>query len=244
MFRNKVKIVSVIFILIIFISAVSRINGGAEATSLVKTADEEQGIVKINQGDNIQNKINNSKNGALIVISEGKYMIDKPIVIQNKKNITISGDKDVWIFGSRVDFQIFIINDSDNIILKNIKACHKTDQQSRDIKITPKRKGSVVDIESCRKITLQNCELEGCGVYGVYAVDTDILNIFGCYLHHNSWKALGLYNRVNVTNAVIKDCTIINNTGFVEKEGTVNIQFEGTNVIKDNNFEGYQNHND
>ncbi|MCG8485560.1 MAG: right-handed parallel beta-helix repeat-containing protein [Clostridia bacterium] len=237
---DKIRVASFLFILLIFTSVFIKINDTTEATVLTKT-DEKNEIVKINQGDDIQEKINGAKDGSYIVIASGEYIIDEPIVIQNKNDFTISGDKDVWILGSKVDFQIFMIKDSGNVVLKNIKACHKIDQETGNTKITPKRKGSVVDIENCKKVTLENCELEGCGVYGVYAVDTDRLNLFGCYLHDNSWKALGLFNKGNVTNAIIKDCTIVNNADFLEKEGTVNIQFEGTNVIRNNTFEDYKN---
>lgn len=237
---DKRRVVTFIFILLIFTSVLIRMNDTTEASVLIKTESEEKEIVKINQGEDIQEKINGAKDGSYIVISAGEYIIDKPIVIQNRQDITISGDKDVWILGNKVDFQIFMLKDSDNILIKDIKACHKIDQETGNTKISPKRKGSVVDIENCKKVTLENCELEGCGVYGVYAVDTDMLNIFGCYLHHNSWKALGLFNKENVTNAVIKGCTIVNNADFIEKEGTVNIQYEGTNVIKHNTFEDYK----
>lgn len=236
---DKRRIVIFISLLFIFTSVFVRINDTTEASVIIKTENQQE-IVKISIGEDIQEKINGAKDGSCIVITDGEYIINEPIVIQNRQNITISGDKDVWIFGNKVDFQIFILKDSNNIILRNIKACHKIDQKNGNTKITPKRKGSVVDIENCKKVTLKNCELEGCGVYGVYAVNTDILNIFGCYLHHNSWKALGLFNNENVTNAVIKDCTIVNNADFIEKEGTISIQFEGTNVIKDNTLENYK----
>lgn len=233
---DKIRAVSVIFVLLIFTIVFVRLNDTIEATETETKADK---TVIISQGDDIQEKINKANNGDTIIFASGEYIIDKPIEIHGKQNITVYGDKDVWIYGNRVDFQIFIIKDSQNFVLKNIKACHKIDEKTGNTIITPKRKGSVVDIENCREVTIENCELEGCGVYGIYAVDTDILNIFGCYLHHNSWQALGLINKTSVTNVLIKNCTIINNADFLEKEGTINIQFEGNNVIKNNTFEDY-----
>lgn len=243
MFKDK-KIIrksSFILIILLFVTGCSRMTTISGDSVLAKTENEKQDIVEINPGDDIQEKINEAKDGAYIVISAGEYIIEEPIVIQDRKNFTISGDKDVWIFGNRVDFQIFIIKDSSNITLKDIKACHKIDEKTGNKKIIEKRNGSVVDIENCDRVTLENCELEGCGVYGVFAVNVDMLDILGCYVHHNSWKALGLFNKVNVTNVVIKDCTIVNNADFMEKEGNVNINFEGNNVIKDNTPEDYKN---
>lgn len=245
MFKNKKELFFFALMVIIFllISMAIRNNNTSEAAEQINTVIEEQITLKINPGENIQQKIDEAQDGTVIIISTGEYTIDEPIVIESRKNLIIQGDRDVWIFGNRVDFQIFMIRDSENIFIKNIKACHKIGPKTQNTKVDPKRIGSVMDIDCCKNVTLENCELEGCGVYGVYAVNTDVLNIYGCYLHHNSWRALGLFNTGNVMNVVLRDCTIINNADFLEKEGNIHIQFEGKNVIKDNTYEKYKTTN-
>ncbi|MFA5528695.1 MAG: right-handed parallel beta-helix repeat-containing protein, partial [Peptostreptococcales bacterium] len=216
MMPRKNKFLFLLVIVILFVAVL--IGKEYFVESRVLAESEEGDMIRIHPGENLQEKMDAAKDGGMIVISSGKYIIDKPLVIEGRKDITIVSDKDVWILGSRVDFQIFKLINSDNITLKNIRACHRIDPETGNTMIENKREGSVIDIENCNQVTLENCELEGCGVYGVYAVNTDKLHILGCYIHHNSWSALGLYNKRDVSNVIIKGCTIINNADFMEKE--------------------------
>lgn len=188
----------------------------------------------------IQEMIDRAEDGSEIVIPPGTYTISRPLMVKDKRDIRIKGSGDVRILGERIDRQIIIISGCDNIVLNGIRAWHKRNEPSDDKKEFDKRNGSVVDVENCGKVSFENCEFEGCGVYGVFTMNTREVDILGCYIHHNSWKAFGFHNQVGVTNVLVKDCIITNNADLVEKEGSINIRFEGANVIKANNAEGYK----
>ena len=188
----------------------------------------------------LQELIDKAEDGSEIVIKSGTYSIPEPLRIEGKKQLSIKGEGNVIILGENIDQQIFIINECGSITIEDIRARHKSSRDSDETKVFEKRSGSVVDIENTDKAVFVNCEFEGCGVYGIYTEDVAEVEITGCYIHHNSWRALGFHAKVCVTNVNIKDCTITNNTDFIEKSGSVNVNMEGQNVIKFNSSEGYK----
>ncbi len=188
----------------------------------------------------LQELIDKAEDEGEVIIKPGTYTISEPLKIENKKKLSIKGEGNVTILGENIDRQIFMISGCENIRLENIRARHKSNSGSEDKKVFEKRSGSVVDIEDTGRAELLNCELEGCGVYGIYAVDTEEIDITGCYVHHNSWMAFGFHAQRGVMNVSVNNCTVTNNADFVEKEGSVNIQLNGQNVIKFNNAEGYK----
>lgn len=207
------------------------------ALSPVKAENE----TTITQSDeDLQQKLDNAADGAVITIEAGTYNIKEPLIIENKNEITVKGKGNVIILGENIDMQIFIVKDCGVVNFDNIRARHKSSEGSKETKVFEKRSGSVVDVADTAKVSFINCELEGCGVYGIYTQNTTQVDITGCYIHHNSWKAFGFHAGAGVTNVYIKGSTITNNADYLEQEGRVNITLEGDNVIRFNNKEGYE----
>lgn len=242
-YKKKAVIIFFIFILtgMILFTGCSSISTQHEAVyvAIIGGFDDHKDTIIVDKAEEIQKAINSAESGEKIVISPGTYIVSDSILIEGKEDITIEGDNNVRILGERVDMQIFIIKDCESIVIKNISACHKLREEDKNRKFEA-RYGSVIDIEGCDKISIENCELEGCGVYGIYSLNNTELSLTACYLHHNSYKALGLYNKNGVTNVFIKDCTIIKNADFMNKDKNVNIIFEGENHIKNNNMDAYK----
>lgn len=239
-YKKKVVIISLIVTVMVLFTGCSNISTQHEADSIaiIGGFDDNTNTITVYKAEEIQRAIDNAESGEKIVISPGTYIVNDSILIEGKEDITIEGDEYVRILGERVDMQIFIIKNCENIVIKNISACHKLREEDKNRKFEA-RYGSVVDIEDCKKISIENCELEGCGVYGIYSLNNTELSLTACYLHHNSYKALGLYNKNGITNVYIKDCTILENADFMEKDKNVNIIFEGVNYIKNNNMDAY-----
>jgi hypothetical protein len=103
------------------------------------------------------------------------------------------------------------------------------------------RRGSVVDVENCGSVSFDGCELVGCGIYGIFAGNTEEIAVMNCYLHHNSVKALCFINTKGITNVLIKDSRIVNNADFMQKEGNVNVNMNENNIIENNTKQGYLN---
>lgn len=198
-------------------------------------------ITRINAGDNIQQVIDKTADGSEIVISKGRYLISKPVLIDNRKNLSIIGKGEVWIESQKTDHQIFLIQNSDGILLKNIKAQHIYDKTKAENQkpLDDNRKGSVVEVENSGKVSFEGCELVGCGIYGIFAGNTEKIDVSNCYLHHNSVKALCFINTKDKTNVLIKGSRIVNNADFIQKEGNIAVNMSDNNIIENNNRQGY-----
>jgi len=200
--------------------------------------------ILLKPGDDIQEAVGEVADGGEIVLSSGVYDISSPIEIRNFKSITIRGSEDgrAEILGEDIDEQIIVVRDCGNVEIKNVRACHKSskNRDSAGEKVFAKRLGSVVDAENCAEITLEGCELEGCGVYGVYTANVSKVNIFSCHIHHNSWMGLGFRCAPDRrTEVLIRGSRITNNANLLETEGCVNIIWREGNIIENNNSEGY-----
>lgn len=197
-------------------------------------------IHTVKPGDNLDVALGSIKDGETIHISKGDYVINDPLVITGKKNIRIEGDDDVWILGERINMQVLKLENCSDVQLYNIKGRHLLEGKEKleGVKFDG-RLGSVLDMEGCNRVNIDKCELEGCGVYGVYGVECDAVELVNCNLHHNSVKAIAFFNKKNISNVVVKDCKITNNKDLLYKDDNVNIKFEGDNIIKDNDEKGY-----
>jgi len=232
----KRTIVALVLMIILLITGCAGNNGILSALPVMV---EKEGLPSSGTVS-LQELINKAEDGSELVIKSGTYTISEPLRVEGKKRLDIKGEGNVIVLGENIDLQIFIIKGCESISLENIRARHKSSSGSEERKVFEKRSGSVIDIEDTGRAEFMNCELEGCGVYGIYAVNSDEIDITGCYIHHNSWMALGFHAERGVMNVSISDCTITNNADFVEKEGSVNINLNGKNVIKFNNLEGYK----
>ena len=233
----KRTIVAMALLMVIFLTCGCAGNNGILSALPVAVEKEE---LSSSETVSLQELIDKAEDDSEVVIKSGTYTISEPLRVEGKKRLSIKGEGNVIVLGENIDRQIFIIKGCESISLENIRARHKSSSGSDERKVFEKRSGSVVDIEDTGRAEFLNCELEGCGVYGIYAVNTGEIDITGCYIHHNSWMALGFHAGRGVMNVSINDCTITKNADFVEKEGSVNINLNGKNVIKFNNIEGYK----
>lgn len=234
--KNIIYVIVSLFLLVLMLSGCS---GSAANLSIAPVLAADKSEATATDGD-LQQRLDKAKDGDKITIEAGTYNIKEPLKIEGKKVLTIMGKGDVIILGENIDMQIFIVKDCGSVTFDNIRARHKSNEGAKETKVFEKRSGSVVDVGNVDKAAFVNCELEGCGVYGIYTENTTEVDITGCYIHHNSWKAFGFHAGSGVTNVYIKGSTITHNADYLEKEGRVNITLEGENVIKFNNKEGYQ----
>jgi len=213
-------------------------------STIEKKADTKEAtneVIRLKPGDDINQLIYDAPSGSNIILSEGRYLISKPVEIADKSNITVSGEGEVWVESKKTDHQIFFIRNSANISIKGIKAQHIVDEADKDNSppLSDNRKGSVVDAESCSKVVFDGCELVGCGVYGIYASNTPEVHISNSYLHHNSISALGFQGSTCSMKVYISDSKITNNKSLIETRGDVKVEYGESNIIKDNDSNGY-----
>ena len=169
----------------------------------------------------IQYMINSAKQNEVVSIPTGVHIISKPIIINEKTNITIQGIISSSIILADIHQPVFIINNSSNIMLQRLNLGH-------DSSIIGDHDSEILRINKGNNIYINSCELSGDAAIGVKGIGVKSLTIVNCYIHNNSWFAFSFKDCDNVK---IENSRIIENQELVyQRSSDVNFY---SNVIKD-----------
>ena len=124
-----------------------------------------------------------------VIIDEGTYFSDLELYVEGK-NIIIEGRGKVNIYCKKLYSNVMWITGS-NIIVKNIHMKHYMPGEIEGQNCT----GRVLAFDNASNITVENCDLNGCGLAGLHdnMGNSNIL-IKNNYIHNNS---LGSYTDIN-----------------------------------------------
>jgi len=180
-----------------------------------------------------QQAIDEVMDGDTILIRAGKYEFND--------SIELWGHSDIWIFGeegtrlicdSQVENVMWIIN-SDRITVSGISATHTEPADDE------RCYGNVFGIDGCDDITIENCEINGCGAIGVYTLLVDGIVLRNNFIHDNTLWAVQhegndlLLESHYIDGLTMEGNTILNNGGrkldIVYSEGTETAEFAGVN---------------
>lgn len=201
--------------------------------------DEIPSTQTVSPGEDLQQAIDALPDGGKLILNEGEYATLEAIVLTGRKNITLEGSGEVWINTKGIDHHVITLIDCVNITLKNIKAQHVILEEGGNDPIEDGRDGAVIGVLGGNGINLINCELVGCGIYGVYSHKATPLLLEGCYLHDNAKSAVLLTTDAKPVQVIIKDCIITKNTGAIEVRGDIDVRYEGKNRIEQNSPADY-----
>jgi hypothetical protein len=115
----------------------------------------------------------------IIKLKKKTYHLNFPLIIDYQKNLVVEGNGAELILASMVD-HVIVINNSHNISIKNIKAAHTEPRGAAGCT------GNVILINGGSDIVISNSELNGSGIVGIAAYETDNLTIVDNYIHSNS----------------------------------------------------------
>lgn len=212
-------------------------------TAFSPSDKNKQPSTTISPDNDLQKAIDALPDGGKLILSEGEYNTLGAVVLENRKNLTIEGDGEVWINTKGIDHHVITLKNCENITLLNLKAQHVILEEGDNDPIEDARDGAVIGVIGGNRINLINCELVGCGIYGIYAHSATPLLIEGCYLHDNAKSAILLTTGSKPVKAVVKGCTIIHNTNSIETRGDIDVQLEGENRIEKNSPADYKSRN-
>ncbi len=147
------------------------------AILFIASCNLTKNIIKIDKYDSFS--LSNIKSGSYVKLKKTTIILESHILIKEKSNITIDGNGATLIMKSMSD-DVILIENSDNIVLKNFKATHIEPQGPTGCT------GNVVHIEGGSNILIENCELNGCGIVGLAAYSTKGLKVVKNYIHKNS----------------------------------------------------------
>ncbi len=71
--------------------------------------------------------------------------------------------------------------------------------------------GSVIELDDCQNITLNDLDLYGCGTYGVAANVVSVLDLNNCTIHDCTY---GIIDLIECSDVAMKDCTLRDNRGY------------------------------
>ncbi len=143
----------------------------------------------------LQKAIDNAQPGDTIRIVAGTYNFREPIQITGKKNIVIegAGDSAPELINLNSYDNVFYLSRCENVTLRNLYVHHKEMATCY---------GAVVAMGDCENITVEDCELAGCGVNGVSIENSKNIKVIGNVIRDNSEG--GVLMTGNYSDIVIK----------------------------------------
>lgn len=210
---------------IVCVSALLLLLGGCKQTpgeDLLKSEDFQKAL---------QEKFILAKNGDVIELPEGKFLLTKPLSIEGLDDITIKGQgagKTILSFkGQTEGAEGIFVSNVKNIILEDftvedalgdnfkIKGCDGVVMRRLNSTWTDGAKETngaygYYPVE-CRNVLIEDCEVSYCSDAGVYVGQSTNVVVRGCYAHHN---VAGIEIE-NCINSDIYNNKSINNTGGI-----------------------------
>ncbi|MFK5971411.1 MAG: right-handed parallel beta-helix repeat-containing protein [Candidatus Marithrix sp.] len=201
-----------------------QICSSQDVNCLMQVYQNHIGYLKTQQCANLQSAINLATKDKVIELEEITCHYKDSLQIQNKTNLTITGQGDVWIIVDNIYTDVITIQDSQRIFLKNIKARHKKPLPTFNCE------GAVINIINSNYIWLNHCELNGSGAVGVQVEKSTNIIVNQCYIHHNTLAAFWLDNSDSIA---IHDNTITENGSTIYGLTAGDIRMN-SNIISNN----------
>ncbi len=164
------------------------------------------------KGEKLKNKI--------IKVDEGRYESDKEIYARGE-NLLIEGKGIVEIICTNMEANVFWISGT-HITIRNIVARHV------EPPFYAHCVGNVFTLDVCDYVTLEKCDINGCGRVGVYYNISDTkLNLFENKIHNNSLAAISDQDG-NLYNEAVENHPLITFRGnyFVDNGASRALRFE------------------
>lgn len=115
-----------------------------------------------------------------IKIMEGTYLSDEHINIDYKHRLFIYGEGNVELLCNNYNDDVIQTFQSSDITFKNLHMRH-TDSDD-DICA-----GAVISLSECYRITIKDCDINGCGSVGVWMADCQKIELRNNHIHRN-WR--------------------------------------------------------
>jgi parallel beta-helix repeat protein len=156
------------------------------------------------------------QDGDSLFIRAGNHELERTLELWEKNDIVVTGERNTKLIAQNIDENVIWVITCNNIHLRNLHATHVEPPIDRSCV------GNVFATDMGENITIESCDINGCGAVGVYVFGTKKVILKDNYIHDNTLWA-------------IDD----NGNGMIEEEESEDIIF--INNRYDNN--GYKNEN-
>jgi len=160
----------------------------------------------------IDEAIETAVDGDTVYIKEGVYQLEKAIGVWEKTNISIIGIGNCKLICNNIDDNVIWVSSCKNVLIKNIHATHTEPSDGQSCT------GNVFALDMGKNITIEDCDINGCGAIGVYVWGTTNIILKNDELHDNtSWAVqydgYGMLNVENNSNVHFINCNLHDNGG-------------------------------
>lgn len=132
----------------------------------------------------LQEAVKSCHDGDTILVMEGVYRFDKAVELWAKNQVTIIGKGKVELICDNMTDNVMWITSCRDIKIKNIKARHTNPTKDE------RCYGNVFALDNSDNVTIENCDINGCGAIGVYILGGSGILLRGNHIHNNSLWAV------------------------------------------------------
>ena len=134
---------------------------------------------------NLQRLVNNAPDGGVIEIPYGRYVLSESLTLARRKDLHIAFTPGSQLRIKKTDKAVIEIKDCNGLKISGVRARHVKPLAEYDCH------GAVISIANSTNVSIDNCELNGCGAVGVFARKST-LRVTNCHIHSNTFNAFYL----------------------------------------------------
>ena len=156
-------------------------------------------------------QIKNNLNSPILGYEFVDDIIIKELYLKSLRNLTIKGSSDlnlVRLITEEEDAMVIDFDECDNIILENLIIGHEI----KPVDVTCF--GDVLYVNNSNNITINNCELFGCGINGISGQTSNYLTCNNVKIYDCTENIINVF-RGPCNNWLFKECLFYNNGGGI-----------------------------
>ena len=188
---------------------------GAAAAGAIEIVVEPGGALSLQDG------VRQARSGDTLLVHEGVYVLPTSLRLQGKSDIVIRGIGEVWLISEDYYSEVLSLEDCSSIEIQGLRATHR--EWSAEYACN----AAVIGLSRCSGIAIEGCEMNGCGSMGVAMERSREILISGCYIHHNNYCALYIYDSDDIT---VRQNTIVDNASLLAGYDIGSLEMEGNTI--------------
>jgi parallel beta-helix repeat protein len=181
--------------------------------------------------------------GDTVLIRSGTYSSFSSIELLRHSDVHIQGEEETSLICRTSSANVIWLMNCDRITVRGLSMTHT--EPSDGISCN----GNVIGIDSCNDITIEGCDINGCGAIGVYTCICDDITLRENFIHNNSVCAVEfmgqrLYAETMMYDGLVMENNIIFSNGdrytyfdeYVIGKGAMIARFAGSFQDEDLRF--------
>jgi polygalacturonase len=164
----------------------------------------------------LQAVLDAAQDNATLTIPYGEYVVQQGLKLNGRRNVTITASPGTRILAADVMEDVLTLTECESVRIENLHLGHVKPLESYECE------GSCLKFTRCRDVRVANCELTGCGAEGVYAFQSERLDIGNCYVHDNTYA--GFYFAM-CRSVLVHDCRLVHNFDRMSGYSNADIEF-------------------